>query len=78
MSVNAYLRLLSAHTPDTAPWAVAFDRLAADDPPALALLTLVAWLGPEPVPLSLLTRHPHQLPAELAAAARPSTTPSLP
>ena len=45
-----------------ASWAVAFDRLAADDPTALDLLTLVAWCGPEPVPLTLLTEHPDALP----------------
>jgi hypothetical protein len=36
----------------------------------LQLLTVVAWLGPEPVPLSLVTGHPDQLPPELAVAAR--------
>jgi hypothetical protein len=41
---------------------VAVDRLAADDPTALALLTMVAWCGPEPVPLSSLTGHPNVLP----------------
>ena len=45
---------------------VAFDRLAADEPPALALLTLFAWLGPEPVPQDLLAEHPDQLPPALA------------
>ena len=50
----------------TASWAVAFDRLAADDHAALDLLTLVAWCGPEPLPLSLLSDHPTQLPNPLA------------
>ena len=45
MGVHAYLRLLAEH-PASAVWSVAFERLAADDPPALALLTLLAWLGP--------------------------------
>ena len=49
-----------------ASWSIAFDRLAADEPCALDLLCLVAWLAPEPVPLSLLTRHPSALPARLA------------
>ena len=52
----------------TAAWAVAFDRLAAADPTALQLLTLIAWLGPEPVPLTLLTNHPEPLPPPLARA----------
>ena len=46
-----------------ASWAVAFDRLALDDPTALDLLTVVAWCGPEPAPLSLLTEHPDALPS---------------
>src|SRR5437870_1824888 len=52
-----------------ASWAVAFDRLALDDPTALDLLTVVAWCGPEPVPLSLLTDHPDSLPEHLRALA---------
>jgi len=40
---------------EAAAWAVAFDRLATDEPQALALLTLVAWLGPDPVPTALFT-----------------------
>jgi hypothetical protein len=51
-------------------WMVALDRLAADDPGALALVTIVAWLGPEPMPLSLLARTPDMLPAPLAGHLR--------
>ena len=69
MGVHAYLRLICEH-PASAVWSVAFERLAADDPPALALLTLLAWLGPEPFPLSQLTRHPDLLPAALAESAQ--------
>jgi hypothetical protein len=71
-----FLRLLSgrirrSRTPDPvlATWEVVFDHLAADDPAALALLTLAAWLGPEPVPLRILADHPHELPEILADAA---------
>ncbi|WP_290056040.1 FxSxx-COOH system tetratricopeptide repeat protein, partial [Amycolatopsis solani] len=39
----------------TAAWTVSFDQLARDRPAALNILTLVAWLAPEPVPLTLLT-----------------------
>jgi hypothetical protein len=53
----------------TAVWAVAFDQLAATDPDALELLTLLAWLGPEPVPLTLLTDNPNALPDTLARTA---------
>jgi len=85
MDTETYLELVDARTTDvlnrgggsggypvslTASWAVAFDRLAADHPAALQLLTLVAWLGPEPVPLSLVTGHPDRLPAALDVAAR--------
>ena len=81
MTVDKYLRLLAERAQDVldhdpggaypqsvaASWAVAFDRLAADDPTALDLLTVVAWCGPEPVPLSLLTDHPDALPDAVAA-----------
>ena len=54
----------------TAAWAVAFDRVAAEAPRALDLLTLIAWLGPEPVPLFLLTEHADLLPDQLSDLAR--------
>ena len=83
MAVDKYLRLLAERAQDVldhdpggaypqsvaASWAVAFDRLAADDPTALDLLTVVAWCGPEPVPLSLLTDHPDALPDQLRPIA---------
>jgi len=53
---------------------VAFDRLAADEPPALALLTLFAWLGPGPVPQALLAEH---LPPTLAGQDRSQLTATL-
>ena len=83
MAVDKYLRLLAERAQDVldhdpggaypqsvaASWAVAFDRLAVDDPTALDLLTVVAWCGPEPVPLSLLTDHPDALPDQLRPIA---------
>ena len=83
MTVDKYLRLLAERAHDlldhdlggaypqsvAASWAVAFDRLAADDPTALDLLTVVAWCGPEPVPLSLLNDHPDPLPERLQPIA---------
>jgi hypothetical protein len=53
-----------------AVWAALLDRLAADDPHACALLTLVAWLGPAPVPLSLVGDNPDPLPEQLGTMAR--------
>ena len=49
-----------------ATWAIAFDRLADDDPAALDLLTLAAWCGPEPIPLSVLAEHADVLPVSLS------------
>src|SRR4051812_41125172 len=76
LTVEKYLRLLAERAQDlldhdpggaypqslTASWAVAYDRLADDDPTALNLLTPGAWCGPEPVPLTLFTEHPDALP----------------
>jgi len=76
LTADRYLRLLAERARDVldhdpggayqqsvaASWAVAFDRLAADDITALDLLTVVAWCDPEPVPLTLLTDHPDPLP----------------
>ena len=53
----------------TASWAVTFEWLAADSPVALDLLTLLAWFGPEPVPLTLLVDNADRLPPALAAMA---------
>ena len=53
-----------------ATWALAFDQLAADDPAAFALLTTVAWMGNEPVPLQLFTDHPRHLPDSLGPILR--------
>jgi hypothetical protein len=76
MDVEQLLRLLTDRTsrgwapdPGAVMWEVAFDQLAADDPAALALLTLVAWLGCGPVPLRLITEHAHALPGGLADIA---------
>ncbi len=83
LSADAYLRLLDTRAAellaDEAPtgypaslaasWQVAFDRLAADDPAALHLLTLCAQLAPEPIPFTLFTAHAQALPAALATVA---------
>jgi tetratricopeptide (TPR) repeat protein len=83
LAVDEYLRLLAERAHDVldhdpggayphsvaASWAVAFDRLAADDPTALDLLTVVAWCGPQEVPLILLTDHSGPLPERLRPVA---------
>jgi tetratricopeptide (TPR) repeat protein len=71
LTVPAYLTMLAERTDKLlgASWSVAFDRLNADDPAALQLLTLLAWLAPEPVPLTLITEHPDKVPEPLASTA---------
>jgi Tetratricopeptide repeat len=84
MPTDAYLSLLDERTaellthgtPATYPvslaasYQIAFDRLAKQAPAALALLTLAAHLAPEPIPRTLFTTHPDQLPDPLGTAAR--------
>jgi hypothetical protein len=87
MPVTEYLALLEAqarrvlgHRADpvgrdrtvAASWTVAFDRLEADNSAALLLLSLAACLAPEPIPLTLFTRHPNQLPDPLPSTATPN------
>ncbi|WP_433264687.1 FxSxx-COOH system tetratricopeptide repeat protein [Actinosynnema sp. CS-041913] len=49
-----------------ASWSLAFDALADLDPAGLQLLTLLAWLAPEPFPHTLLPDHTTCLPDPLA------------
>jgi hypothetical protein len=71
MTVDDYLRAVSAHGRggEDPVWSVAVERLATDDPPALALLTFAAWLAPHPVPLTLLTEQAALLPPPLTEVA---------
>jgi hypothetical protein len=48
---------------------VSLDRLAAESPAAIQLLTLAAYLAPEPIPWTLFTTHPAQLPDSLGTVA---------
>jgi tetratricopeptide repeat protein/TIR domain-containing protein/NB-ARC domain-containing protein len=52
-----------------AAWQVTFTHLTQTDPAALQLLTLAAWLAPEPIPLTVFTDDPAVLPAPLAQVA---------
>ncbi len=81
LPADEYLRLLHTRAAellaDDAPtgysvslaasWQVAFDRLAADDPAALELLSLCAQFAPEPIPFTLFTAHADALPGGLGA-----------
>ncbi|MGH3942071.1 MAG: FxSxx-COOH system tetratricopeptide repeat protein, partial [Pseudonocardiaceae bacterium] len=50
-------------------WSLSLDRLRNTCPAAVQLLTLCAYLAPEPIPLNLFTTHPDQLPAPLSEIA---------
>ncbi|MGH3916308.1 MAG: FxSxx-COOH system tetratricopeptide repeat protein [Pseudonocardiaceae bacterium] len=83
LSADEYLHLLDTRAAElladgvlagysvslAASWHVAFDRLAADEPAALDLITLCAHLAPEPIPFTLFTAHADALPGGLAAVA---------
>ncbi len=83
IGVEDYLTLLAGQTtellaqdaPATYPMPlaasvqIALDRLAAESPAALVLLTLAAYLAPEPIPESLFTTRPAQLPDSLGTVA---------
>jgi class 3 adenylate cyclase len=50
-------------------WALSFERLRAEDPAAVQLLEIAAFLAPEPIPLFLLSGHPELLAEPLRATA---------
>ena len=50
-------------------WEISVGRITAENPAAVQLLGLCAWLAPEPVPLDLFTAHAGLLPEPLSSAA---------
>jgi class 3 adenylate cyclase len=50
-------------------WALSFERLRAEDPAAVQLLEIAAFLAPEPIPLFLLSGYPEILAEPLRATA---------
>ena len=50
-------------------WQMSFDRIREENPAALQLLGICAYLAPVPIPLDLFTAHPEKLPEPLATAA---------
>lgn len=58
----------------TTLWDLSLIRLNEQNPAALQLLNLLAWMAPEPVPLDLFTNHPEELPEPLADATRDRLT----
>jgi hypothetical protein len=50
-------------------WDITLERLGKEDPAAVVLLDLCAYLAPEPIPLDLFSLHADLLPPPLSAAA---------
>ena len=81
-AVEEYLRLLQTRAADVlaqgapitypaslaASYQLAFDQLMVEEPAALELLLLAAYLAPEPIPFTLFTAQADRLPGRLAAA----------
>jgi TIR domain len=55
-------------------WDITFERISSENPAAVVLLELCAYLAPEPIPLDLFTDHADLLPPPLAAAASDTLT----
>jgi hypothetical protein len=78
-SASTYLRLLRERADEllareaggypvsvAAAWQVTFTQLAEIEPAAVQLVTLAAWLAPEPIPLTVFTEQATRLPSPLA------------
>jgi len=50
-------------------WDIALQRISSEDPAAVVLLELCAYLAPEPIPLDLFSLHGDLLPEPLSSAA---------
>jgi hypothetical protein len=50
-------------------WEISVGRITAENPAAVQLLGVCAWLAPEPIPLDLFTGHVDLLPEPLSSAA---------
>lgn len=82
MPAEDYLRLLQTRAEDmygrgTVPhrmetvatlWNLSLERVAAESPATLQLLSICAWLAPVAIPLDLFTAHPGEVPEPLASA----------
>src|SRR5258708_367843 len=59
ISLYEYLNLLKQYpkellAPEAATWRISFDKLRTEEPGALELLNLIAWLAPDDIPRDLL------------------------
>jgi tetratricopeptide (TPR) repeat protein len=70
-AADLYARGQVTGRPDTIAtlWDLNLDTIGGAHPATVELLSLCAWLAPEPVPLDLFTAHPGQLPGLLTAVA---------
>ena len=50
-------------------WEISVGRITGENPAAVQLLGVCAWLAPEPIPLDLFTGHADLLPEPLSSAA---------
>ena len=68
---DLYARGQVGDRPDTIAtlWEISVGRITAENPAAVQLLGVCAWLAPEPVPLDLFTAHADLLPEPLSSAA---------
>ena len=66
-----YARGQVSDRPDTIAtlWDISVGRITAENPAAVQLLGVCAYLAPEPIPLDLFTAHADLLPEPLASAA---------
>jgi TIR domain/NB-ARC domain len=70
-AAEMYARGRAGDRPDTIAtlWDLSLEKITQENPAAVQLLDICAYLAPRPVPLDLFTGHPGQLPEPLAAAA---------
>ena len=69
--VEMYERGRAGDRPDTIAtlWDISLKRISSENPAAVQLLDICAYLDPRPVPLDLFTAHPDQLPEPLSEVA---------
>ena len=70
-AAEVYARGQVAGRPDTIAtlWDISVGRISQQNPAAVQLLSICAYLAPEPIPLDLFTAHPDLLSGPLASVA---------
>jgi tetratricopeptide (TPR) repeat protein len=69
-AADLYARGVVASRSDTIAtlWDISLERISRQSPAGVQLLSVCAYLAPEPIPLDLFTEHPDRLPEPLASA----------